>query len=178
MSSPRRVVTGHDEAGRSVVVSDGAVPVTRTAEDIGLVFHEVWNTTAAPAPVTAVESEPTARPVRIAPDGAGTVIRVNEFLPGHVVDGLQSPMHRTASVDYGIVLEGAITLILTDSEVDLVAGDIVVQRGTDHAWANRSDEVARMAFILVGGEFSSELRDVLGDGARESGLDHLTQEVN
>jgi uncharacterized cupin superfamily protein len=72
-------------------------------------------------------------------------------------------MHRTRSIDYGIVLEGEIYLILDDSEVLLRTGDVVVQRGTDHAWENRSDRVARMAFILVDGAFSAELRQILPD---------------
>jgi naringenin degradation protein FdeH len=168
MSPPRRVVTGHDHAGRSIVLGDGPVPVSRTADDVGLVFHEVWNTPIAPAPITATGPEPTDRSLRIAPAGAGTVIRVNEFLPGAA-----SPMHRTESIDYGIVLEGEMTLILTDSEVALKAGDIVIQRGTDHAWANRSDRTARMAFILVGGEFAGELKTLLGEAAREAGLEGL-----
>jgi uncharacterized cupin superfamily protein len=75
-------------------------------------------------------------------------------------------MHRTESVDYGIVLEGEMVLVLTDSEVALRAGDIVVQRGTDHAWANRSDRPARMAFVLVDGRFTDEL-----DLPEETGLD-------
>jgi uncharacterized cupin superfamily protein len=70
-------------------------------------------------------------------------------------------MHRTRSIDYGIVLEGEIYMILDDSEVRLRAGDVVVQRGTDHAWENRSTQVARMAFILVDGVFSDELRAIL-----------------
>ena len=80
-------------------------------------------------------------------------------------------MHRTASVDYGIVLEGEITLVLDDSEVTLRAGDIVVQRGTDHAWANRGDSVARVCFVLVDGEFTPELAATLPDGA----LDRLSR---
>lgn len=169
MPAPRRVVTGHDPAGRSIVLSDGPVPVTRHADDVGLVFHEVWNTADAPAPITAeIAAEPTERALRIAPAGAGTVIRVNEFQPG-----AKSPMHRTSSIDYGLVLEGSMTLLLTDAEISLSAGDIVVQRGTDHAWENRSAETARMAFILVGGEFAPELRTLLGDAARESGLSEL-----
>ncbi len=178
MPAPRRVVTGHDQAGRSIVLSDGPVPVSRSSADAGLTFHEVWNTPAAPAPITAATDEPTDRPLRIAPAGAGTVIRINEFLPGHLADGLQSPMHRTESIDYGIVLEGEITLVLTDSEIALSAGDVVVQRGTDHAWANRSERTARMAFILVGGEFSGELKALLGDEAREAGLESITREVS
>lgn len=178
MSTPRRVVTGHDPAGKSIVLSDGPVPVIRTAADVGLVFHEIWNTTGALAAIAAEQPEPTERPLRIAPNGPGTNIRVNEFLPGHVVDGLQTAMHRTESVDYGLVLEGEMTLILTDSEVSLTAGDIVIQRGTDHAWANRSDRSARMAFILVGGEFDPQLRTVLRDGGREAGLDSLNRELS
>jgi uncharacterized cupin superfamily protein len=70
-------------------------------------------------------------------------------------------MHRTRSIDYGIVLQGEIYLILDDSETLLRAGDIVVQRGTDHAWENRSDRLCRMAFILIGGEFDLSLRALL-----------------
>ncbi|MGQ3030569.1 MAG: cupin domain-containing protein, partial [Ferrovibrionaceae bacterium] len=62
---------------------------------------------------------------------------------------------------YGIVLEGEIHLVLTDSETKLGPGDIVVQRGTDHAWANRSDRVARMAFILLDGSFDPALKSVI-----------------
>jgi uncharacterized cupin superfamily protein len=66
-------------------------------------------------------------------------------------------MHRTETIDYGIVLEGEIWLVLDDSEVLAKAGDVIVQRGTDHAWANRSDKVCRVAFILVDGKFTDEL---------------------
>jgi quercetin dioxygenase-like cupin family protein len=70
-------------------------------------------------------------------------------------------------VDYGIVLEGEVVLVLDDSETVLRAGDVVVQRGTDHRWENRSGAVARMVFVLVDGEFTESLvktlgRDVLG----------------
>jgi len=167
---PRRVVTGHTPDGVSVVVSDGPVPVSRDLPDDGVSFHEIWNTEGAPARITSVEeSEPTQRTLAVPPPPRGTKIRINEFLPGHLDEhGLQSPVHRTASVDYGIVLEGEITLVLDDSEVTLRAGDIVVQRGTDHAWANRGDTRARVAFILVDGEFDPALTATL-----PSGLDGL-----
>jgi quercetin dioxygenase-like cupin family protein len=61
-------------------------------------------------------------------------------------------MHRTKTVDYGIVLSGEITMVLDEEEVPLQAGDIVVQRGTNHAWSNRSDKPCRMAFILIDGK--------------------------
>lgn len=173
MSAPRRVVTGHTPDGVSVVLSDGPVPVSRSLPEDGVEFHEVWNTAGAPARVTAVEAdEPTQRTLAVPPPPLGTKIRINEFAPGHLDErGLQSPVHRTASIDYGIVLSGEITLVLDDSEVTLRAGDIVVQRGTDHAWANRGTEVARVVFVLVDGELDPELVQSIGglDGLMHGG---------
>jgi len=71
-------------------------------------------------------------------------------------------MHRTESIDYGIILEGEITLILDNEETVVRAGDVVVQRGTNHAWANRGKGVCRIAFILVDGVFDGELADSAG----------------
>ena len=161
---PRRVVTGHTSDGVSVVVEDGPVPVSRTIPADGVYFHEIWNTGTTPALVRAVEpQEPTLANLTVPPPAGGTKIRINEFLPGFLDDsGLQSPVHRTASVDYGIVLSGEITLVLDDSEVTLRAGDVVVQRGTDHAWANRGSVPAMVAFILVDGELDPELTASIG----------------
>lgn len=165
---PRRVVTGHDANGVSVVLSDGIVPVHRVMPQDGVGFYEIWQTDAMPAPVSPVEpSEPTERTLRVPPEPNGTKIRINEFFPGFINElGNQSPVHRTESIDYGIVLEGEIVLVLDDSEVTLKAGDVVVQRGTDHAWANRSDKVCRVAFILVDGAFTPELTALLPQGAK------------
>lgn len=164
---PRRVVTGHTPDGVSVVVDDGPVPVSRELPGDGVAFHEIWSTSRTPAPVTArEETDPTEVDLTVPPPTGGTRIRINEFAPGHLDDrGLQSPVHRTESIDYGIVLEGEITLVLDDSEVTLHAGDVVVQRGTDHAWANRSDAVTRVAFVLVDGAFDPALVATLPDGA-------------
>jgi len=172
MSTPRRVVTGHTNDGVSVVLSDGPVPVSRELPADGVSFHEVWNTEGAPARITAVEpNEPTERTLAVPPPERGTKIRINEFAPGHLDErGLQSPVHRTASIDYGIVLEGEITLVLDDSEVTLGPGDIVVQRGTDHAWANRGQVPARVVFVLVDGEFDDGLAATLPGGL--AGLMH------
>jgi mannose-6-phosphate isomerase-like protein (cupin superfamily) len=156
--APRRVITGHDESGKSVFLTDGPTPVVRHLAGEGVSFFEIWNTGATPAPVAATEDEPTQLDLTVPPAPNGTKIRINEFLPGHLNDrNLQSPVHRTESIDYGIVLEGEIVLVLDDSEVTLRAGDVVVQRGTSHAWANRTNSVARMAFILVDGSFTPEL---------------------
>jgi naringenin degradation protein FdeH len=153
---PRRVVTGHDERGVSVFAADGPVPVVRTAPD-GALFCEIWSTDATPAPIAAAEPDPTLTAVTVPPAPNGTKIRINVFPPGVV-----SPVHRTQSVDYGIVLGGEVVLVLDESETVLRAGDVVVQRGTSHRWENRSAETARMAFILVDGRFTAELLGTLG----------------
>jgi uncharacterized cupin superfamily protein len=62
-------------------------------------------------------------------------------------------MHRTESIDYGVVIEGEMTLVLDDSEVLLKPGSVVVQRGTNHAWANRSGRPCRMLFVLIDGRY-------------------------
>jgi mannose-6-phosphate isomerase-like protein (cupin superfamily) len=161
--APRRVITGHDEQGKSVVLSDGTAPVFRRLDESGATFYEVWATDGAPAPISRAEpSEPTARTLRVPPEPKGTKIRVNEFLPGHLdTADLQSPVHRTETIDYGIVLEGSMVLVLDDEEVELAPGDVVIQRGTSHAWANRTDRVAKMAFMLVDGEFTGDLKAAL-----------------
>jgi quercetin dioxygenase-like cupin family protein len=169
-SIPRRVVTGHDERGVSVFASDGPVPVVRTAPD-GALFYEIWGTGAAPARIGADAPDPTDGPLSVPPAPNGTKIRINELPPGVV-----SPMHRTQSVDYGIVLSGEVVLVLEDSETVLRAGDVVVQRGTNHRWENRSGQTARMAFILVDGAFTAELLASLG-GDVLGGLMHDPMEA-
>jgi uncharacterized cupin superfamily protein len=52
-------------------------------------------------------------------------------------------------VDYAIVLQGTITALLDDAECDLNPGDVLVQRGTSHGWENRTDEIVRVAFVLI-----------------------------
>lgn len=170
---PRRIVTGHDADGVSVVVSDGPVPVTKELPQDGVAFHEVWLTAPAPAAIHAGDEDPTIGDVTVPPPSQGTRIRINEFMPGHLDEkGLQSPVHRTESIDYGIVLEGEITLLLDDSEVTAHAGDIVVQRGTDHAWANRGEQTARVAFVLIDGEYQQDVLETLPADIRDSLMRH------
>ncbi len=164
-TTTRRVVTGHDDAGVSGVLLDGAPStVTRLPHD-GVSFVEVWSTATSPAIIGAHEDDPVAGAIHIPPPAGGTRIRVNEFAPGFLREGRQSPWHRTESVDYGIVIDGEVTLLLEDGEVTLRAGDVVVQRGTVHAWANRGDSVARVAFVLVDGRFDAELAERIGQDA-------------
>ncbi len=70
-------------------------------------------------------------------------------------------MHRTSTVDYVVVIKGEIVLVLDDSEVTLRQGDVVVQRGTDHAWENRSSQPARMAFFHIDAQFDADLLGML-----------------
>ena len=155
-AAPRRIVTGHDAAGRSVVLSDAPTPKTL---DVGTAaFHEVWIADATPVAIAASEPEPTDRPVRTPPPAGGLLVRFTEMAPG-----AESPMHRTQSVDVGVVLEGETWLLLDDgSETRVGAGDAVVQRGTNHAWANRSDRAVRMMFVLIDGAITDELRAATG----------------
>jgi quercetin dioxygenase-like cupin family protein len=156
MSVPRRIVTGHDASGKSVVLSDGPTPKSL---DIGTAaFHEIWITDAMPVPIAAEEPETTDRPVRVPPPRNGVMVRYTEQGPG-----AESPMHRTETLDVGIVLEGETWLLLDDgSETRVGPGDAVVQRGTMHAWANRSDRPVRMVFVLIDGALADDVREAAG----------------
>jgi quercetin dioxygenase-like cupin family protein len=149
--APRRIVTGHDASGRSVVLSDAPTPKTL---DIGTAaFHEIWVADEMPVTIAATEPEPTDRPVRTPPPPGGVTVRFTEMAPG-----AESPMHRTETVDVGVVLEGETWLLLDDgSETRVGGGDVVVQRGTNHAWANRSDRPVRMMFVMIDGAITDEL---------------------
>src|SRR5690349_971892 len=154
--TPRRIVTGHDASGRSVVLSDTPTPKTL---DIGsAAFHEIWITDHTPSPIAASEPEPTERPVRTPPPAGGVLVRFTEMAPG-----AEAPMHRTETVDVGVVLEGETWLVLDDgSETRVGLGDVVVQRGTNHAWANRPDRPVRMMFVMIDGAITDELRATTG----------------
>ena len=129
--------------------SDGPVPAAGTGPS-GTLFYELWATDATPAPIDVDPSGTgPSGPLSVPPAPNGTKIRINELPPG-----AGSPMHRTQTVDYGIVLDGEVVLVLEDSETVLRAGDVVVQRGTNHRWENRSGAPARVAFILIDGAFA------------------------
>ena len=180
----RRVVTGHDAEGKAIVLTDGEPPhVTRSDVQDGLAFYELWNTREMPHVLTDDESEPTDLHRDTAPPKNGVIVRFVDIPPEgregpefdketarklfeavglaenaeHTIPGRHPLMHRTESVDYGIVLEGQIVLLLDDSEVVLEVGDVVVQRGTIHAWTNRTNGITRMAFILTDASFDPDL---------------------
>jgi mannose-6-phosphate isomerase-like protein (cupin superfamily) len=154
----RRVVTGHDADGKSIVISDGPPPQHHpmTGAAIGADFIELWSTAeAVPQLASLPGAEPNERPFTIMPP-TGHLVRIIDIYPARM-GGKKTVMHRTRTLDYAMVISGEIVLHLTGEELVLGPGEVVVQRGTDHAWENRSDAVTRMAFFHIAGEFSDEL---------------------
>lgn len=142
MAPVQRVVTGHDAQGRAVFKSDDVSP-TRPIPSGDAAFLLVWTTETVPADNND-ETDGRLREAGLTLN-QGSVIRVVDMLPGK-----QSPMHRTNSIDYGIVLEGEIELELDDGAKRTVGqGGIIVQRGTNHLWRNATDKVCRIAFVLI-----------------------------
>jgi mannose-6-phosphate isomerase-like protein (cupin superfamily) len=180
----RRVVTGHDERGRAIVLSDGPAPFVHVNKlDPEWFSVDFWRTGETPAKIVAQAAEPTGGPRRQMPTKNGTVLRINHFPPEsdtvrqmtpadslRVFDGLGNPtaatfgkggrhplMHRTETIDYAIVLSGEITMVMDDEDVHLKAGDVVIQCGTNHAWSNRSKAPCVVAFVLIDGDFDADL---------------------
>ena len=168
----RRIVTGHNEKGKSVIASDGPSPHVLTIPgrpDFGLT--NLWVTNATPAS-NAGRADAAARPVVLEPPRGGSIFRVVEFPPDDAgpldrdaafaamgADHAKDPdasrhpgMHKTASVDYAVVLSGEIWALVDEGETLLRAGDCLIQRGTNHAWSNRSGAPCLVAFILVSAE--------------------------
>jgi len=180
----RRIVTGHDARGDAVILS--AAPPTRVVDLSvrGPRFYEVWNTRETPVRIDRDSPEPHEDNLTLVPPRNGTRIRVLDIQPEthelRSIDAAEARrhfelvgageastrhqgaphpfMHRTETVDYGIVLSGEIYLIVDKGEVLCREGDIIIQRGTNHAWANRSTSVCRIAFILIDGVFDPALR--------------------
>jgi len=156
----RRVVTGHDRDGKSMFLMDGLAPnVMEMASMPGLALTDLWETKGAPADNRGTV-DAAARKVRLEPPAKGTILRIVEFPPdshwrnnadareafdsigaGHAPDkhSADPMMHKTATVDYIIVLKGEIWAIMDKGETLLKPGDILVQRGTNHSWSVRSN---------------------------------------
>jgi mannose-6-phosphate isomerase-like protein (cupin superfamily) len=166
----RRVLTGHDADGKSIFIADGEAPNVKEMVSMpGLALTDLWETTGSPASNDGSE-DAAARPVRLEPPETGTILRIVEFPPdaawreradaraafqsigaGHAKDTASADpmMHKTSTVDYIIVLKGEIYAILDTGETLLRAGDILVQRGTNHSWSVRGTEPCIVAAVLV-----------------------------
>ncbi|MBC2664905.1 cupin domain-containing protein [Novosphingobium flavum] len=138
----QRVVTGHDENGRAVFRSEDFSP-TKLIPTGDASFLQLWTTQTVPADNND-ETDGRDRNVGTTLMG-GSAFRIVDMLPGQ-----QSPMHRTNSIDYGIVLKGEIELELEDGRKKTVGENgVIIQRGTNHLWRNATDQPCRIAFILI-----------------------------
>ena len=172
----RRIVTADDAGGRSHIAEDAPAGAARTvAERPGYRAVNVWRTEAAPAPIAAPDSIAQHKGI-LPPSNGGSILRIIDFPPesadpavrkqqiqatfGGIFsdaqhdkrEGAHPGMHRTETVDYAILLEGEIWALMDDAQTLMRAGDVLIQRGTNHAWANRSDKTARIAFVLLDGK--------------------------
>ena len=167
----RRIVTGHNEDGRSIITIDGP-PARSIGEDVGGLF-ELWNTDGNiidtkdnldRADQDIILSPPTGgtkfRYFQINPTPEGIPMEIMQEIAAdafekigaghHRIDTSKHPtMHKTETIDYIILLKGDVTLILDEDEVTLKPHDVVVQRGTNHAWVNNGDEPALLIAVLI-----------------------------
>ena len=137
----RRVVTGHDENGRSLVAIDEPAR-TGSAGREGLDRSLIWSTDSFP--VDNTDTQDGGERVVATTDEGGTVFRVVRYAPG-----VAPRNHRTDSIDYAVVISGAIDMEMDEGTVQLRQGDVLVQRGTIHNWINRGTEPCVIAFILI-----------------------------
>jgi mannose-6-phosphate isomerase-like protein (cupin superfamily) len=173
VSSPiRRVVTGKDSSGKAIAMIDAVATTVLRREELGITNTLLWVTDSTPADLSNQEDAAIKKVGVVAPPG-GTIFRVVEFGPERELktdfetrlrifrgtglapegDSRERPrhpaMHRTMTIDYALILSGEIDMLLDDSEIHLKAGDVVIQRGTNHAWSNRGNEPCKVAFIMV-----------------------------
>ena len=167
----RRIVTGHNDNGKSIVTIDGP-PARSIGEDVGGLF-ELWNTDGT-AVISTDSIDRADDEIILSPPSGGTKFRYFQINPlpegvpkdmlqeiaadafekvgaaHHRVDTTKHPaMHKTETVDYIILLKGDVTLILDEEEIDIKPFDVVVQRGTNHAWVNNGTEPALLIAVLI-----------------------------
>ncbi len=174
----RRVVTGHNDQGVAIVESDmTATQILQRPNRPGVTLTNFWLSNGTPAEYDTA-TETCEGPFILHPPAGGSVFRTVEFEPedpkilatldgraafaemgaaANIVENARHPfMHRTDSVDYAIIMTGEIYMLLDDEDVLLKAGDVVVQRGTNHAWSNRGTQTCIIAFVLVDGVTSRD----------------------
>lgn len=172
-SNIRRVVTAQDEHGKSYIAMDStAGNVVEVASMPGLVITELWETLQTPADNRGSD-DAAARPIRHEPPRGGSLFRTVEFPPdrvwrgsvdsrkafesiggGHTRDASSADpmMHKSATIDYVVVLRGEIHAVMDRGEVLLRTGDVLVQRGTNHSWSNRSESSCVLGVVLISSE--------------------------
>ncbi len=141
----RRVITGHDRNNVAKVIIDDYASNARGGQS-GATSTLIWSTDSTPADCSIGEDieDLGARKIGTPPPENGSRFTVITFPPGN-----PGRMHRTETIDYVVVMQGELDMDMDNSTVKLKAGDVLVQRGTNHAWVNRGKEVARAAFVLI-----------------------------
>ena len=171
----RRVVTGHNAQGRAIFISDGPAPAVFDRGPGATAVTELWETSATPASNAGNDDPTVGQPQRLPPPKNGSKFRVVEYPPDskrvaalHGVARTPTPsrramsatsptsahpgFHKTDTIDYAIVLSGEIYALMDEGEVLLKTGDVLIQRGTNHAWSNRTEQPCCIAFVLIDAE--------------------------
>lgn len=172
----RRIIAAHNENGESYIQEDGPAPnVTNTGGVEGYAWTELWVMDETPGS-NAGNADAADRAISLQPPARGNVFRIVDIPPDTVrfgpnVDsapqvahvgggdayaagaGSRHPgFHKTRTVDYALVLEGEVVAMMDVGETPMGPGDVLIQRGTNHAWSNRTDKACRIAFVLVDAE--------------------------
>ena len=173
--SVRRIVTGHNKEGKSVILMDGPAPNATSPPGVPQLVNTVlWITDSSPTSNHGNDdASPQGRQLGIEPPSRGSVFRIVDFPPDKVFEGVDvrkmmaqvggehvvakgnprhAMFHKTSTLDYAIVLESEVWAMLDEGETLMRAGDVLIQRGTNHSWSNRSDQNCRIAFILIDAE--------------------------
>lgn len=167
----RRIVTGHNTQGRSIIsIDDDASNVTAVEGWPGLFVSELWVTSETPVDNMGLTDQ-AARPMRHDPTPGGTIFRVVEIPPESHLSAidtekafaamgsrnrprpqdaqLHASMHKTHSIDYLVVAAGEMWMVMEEGSTLLKPGDCVVQRGTNHAWVNKGEQPCILMAVLV-----------------------------
>ena len=165
----RRIVIGHDASGKAVALFDGPSPHVKKRSAASNAITMLWVTGENPVDMAGSKDRAETQ-VGVPPPPNGTIFRIVDFPPTTTgappVDhhkmliemGIDPSTqgysrhpntHRTRSIDYAIILDGEIDMLMDDTEVHVKAGDVLIQQGTNHAWVNNSGKVCRIAFILI-----------------------------
>lgn len=168
---PRRIVTGHNANGRSIILQDGPAPCCLQPDHSpNVLMCDLWELASFP-PDNTDDRDTSLRPLKLSPPASGAIFRVVEFPPDsqrnwaarkqvfaqygeeHALGEKEERhpgFHKTPSIDFAVVIEGEIVAMMEEGETLMKVGDTIVQRGTNHAWANRTDKPTRMVFIMIG----------------------------
>lgn len=167
----RRIVTAHNDQGKTYIQSDEQPDTKRPKAAGRITFHEIWSANETPVQIARRGTPPPDDKPVIPPPRGGNRMRIIDFPP----IGTSGNMHRSETMEYCIVLEGETWLETETDKTRVQAGDVIVVRGTNHAWSNRSDNWCRMAVISTDGEFADGLE---GQGAYSAYAERMAAEAS